>query len=102
MVRKLSEYRAYQAFDGEINQNSQYVYQRDFYLGDLVELRNEDGNGNHMRVVEQIFVSDREGDRAYPTLALNQFVNTGSWLSWEPSKKWIDFELDPIEWDELP
>lgn len=98
----LSEYRAYQAFDGEINQNSQYVYQRDFYLGDLVELRNEDGNGNHMRVVEQIFVSDREGDRAYPTLALNQFVNTGSWLSWEPSKKWIDFELDPIEWDELP
>lgn len=98
----LSEHRPYQAFDGEINQNSQYIYQRDYYLGDLVEMRNEEGIGNQMRVVEQIFVSDKEGDRAYPTLALNVFVNTGSWLSYEPSKMWIDFDPDPVKWAELP
>lgn len=98
----LSEHRAFQAFDGEISQNSQFVYERDYYLGDLVEMRNQDGVGNHMRVSEQIFVSDSEGDRAYPTLMLNTFVSTGSWLSWPGTKQWIDYDSDPITWSEAP
>jgi hypothetical protein len=100
---ELAKHRAFQAFDGEIAQNSQYVYGQDYYLGDLVEQRNTDGVSNDMRVTEQIFVHDKEGERAYPTLTLNQFINTGSWLSWETSKKWIDYDADfATVWASLP
>ena len=91
---ELSKNRTYQAFDGEISQNSQYVYGRDYNLGDVVETRNTDGITNNMRVTEQIFVEDKEGERSYPTLTLNTFINTGSWLSWANNKAWFDFDSD--------
>lgn len=91
---ELAKYRTYQAFDGEISQNSQYIYGRDYNLGDVVEMRNVDGVTNNMRVTEQIFVSDKDGDRSYPTMTLNTFINTGSWLSWSSNKAWFDFNTD--------
>lgn len=97
---ELSKNMAFKAFDGEININSQYVYEKDYYLGDLIEQRNIDDVGNQMRVTEQIFVSDGAGERAYPTLAVNQYVNTGSWLSWQASQQWIDLLNNPITWSE--
>lgn len=90
----LAENRTYQAFDGEISQSSQYIYGRDYNLGDVVETRNVDGVTNNMRVTEQIFVEDKEGERSYPTLTLNTFINTGSWLSWTSNKAWFDFDTD--------
>lgn len=99
----LAEHRAFEAFDGEISQRSQYLYGIDYDLGDLVETRNSDGVANQMRVIEQIFVSDREGERAYPTLALNTFINTGSWLSWPADKHWADYDADlDTVWASLP
>lgn len=91
---ELAKNRTYQAFDGEISQSSQYVYGLDYNLGDVVETQNEDGVTNYMRVTEQIFVDDKEGERSYPTLTLNTFINTGSWLSWSSNKAWADFDLD--------
>lgn len=91
---ELAKNRTYQAFDGEISQNSQYVYGRDYNLGDVLETRNVDGITNYMRVTEQIFVDDKEGERSYPTLTLNTFINTGSWLSWTSNKTWADFSAD--------
>jgi hypothetical protein len=66
----------------------------------VVETRNADGVTNNMRVTEQIFVSDQEGERAYPTLTLNTFINTGSWLSWLNNKTWS--ELTDEEWADQP
>ena len=97
---ELANNRATQAFDGEISQNSQYKYGRDYNLGDIVEMRNDDGETNDMKVTEQIFVSDAEGDRSYPTLTLNVFINTGSWLSWLNNKVWED--LTDEEWADQP
>lgn len=91
---ELSKYRTYQAFDGEISQSSRYVYGRDYNLGDVLETRNVDGVTNNMRVTEQIFVEDKEGERSYPTLTLNTFINTGSWLSWANNKTWYDLDTD--------
>lgn len=96
---EISKNRAFQAFDGEIDRNSQYQYQKDYYLGDLVEVRNTDGVANLMRITEQIFSSDREGERAYPTLTKNVFVNTGSWLS-QRTKQWVDMTTE--EWATMP
>jgi hypothetical protein len=97
---ELAKNRIYQAFDGEINQNSLYKYGTHYNLGDIVETRNTDGVTNNMRVTEQIFVSDRDGERSYPTLTINTFINTGSWLSWLNNKVWA--ELTDEEWATQP
>lgn len=97
---ELVQYRASQAFDGEINQHSAYKYGLDYFLGDNVEQRNSSGVANVMQVTEQIFVSDQEGDRSYPTLTKAQFINTGSWLSWLNNKQWS--ELTTEEWVDQP
>lgn len=98
---ELSKHRNFGVFDGEISQRSQYRYDQDYYLGDLVETRNSAGFSNYMRVTEQIFVSDREGDRSYPSLSTKQFVTPGSWASW-PLVSWIDYEGDPFAWADAP
>lgn len=97
---ELSKNRAFAGFDGEISQNSQYRYGVDYQLGDLVEIRNTDGFANVMRVSEQIFVSDKEGDRSYPTLTISQFISPGSWLAWEYNQVWLDLDSDPLTWED--
>lgn len=87
---ELSKHRSVYAFDGEIDQRSPYVYGVDYNLGDLVEVRNADGVTNNMRVTEQIFVSDTEGERSYPTLTLNVFIASGTWLAWDYNQVWED------------
>lgn len=94
----LAQNRALSAFDGELNQNSQYVYGRDYNLGDLVELRNKDGIIRDRRVSEQIFVHDTQGERSYPTLMANDFVLAGTWDAMG-GKHWDDFVLE--HWDDL-
>jgi hypothetical protein len=86
---ELSKYQKIFTFDGEISSNS-LEYMTDYDLGDLVEQRNADGFSTVMRVTEQIFVSDEEGERSYPTLSVNQVVNPGSWLSWDANQVWAD------------
>lgn len=98
---ELSKHRNFGAFDGEVTQRSQYKYGEDYNLGDLVETRNSAGFSNFMRVTEQIFVSDREGDRSYPTLTTKKFVTPGSWASW-PLLSWIDYSADPLAWADAP
>lgn len=86
----LAEHRSTLAFDGEIDTASSYTYGVDYGLGDLVEVRNETGTTNVMRVTEQVFVSDREGERSYPTLTLDFMVIGGTWDSWEYNKAWSE------------
>lgn len=99
---ELSKNRAFAGFDGEISQTSQYVYGVDYQLWDLVEQRNVDGVANIMRVSEQIFVSDRDGERSYPTLTIQKFITPGSWLSWNYNQTWLDLNSDPLEWEDAP
>lgn len=100
---ELAKHRNLSAFDGELNQNSAYKYGIDYNLGDLVEMRNVDGVTNKMRVVEQIFVSDSEGERSYPTLALNQFITAGSWLAWDYNQEWFDLDTNTTStWGNQP
>lgn len=65
----LGQQRLLRYFDGQAAQMNGYVYQTDYWLGDIVEIRSVDGERGYRRVSEQIFVSDEEGERNYPTLA---------------------------------
>lgn len=98
-LEELSKVRDITAFDGEISQKSQYQYDADYYLGDLVEMRGDDGNANFMRVTEQIFVSDDQGIRSYPTFTAKKLVTPDSWLGW-PNMTWFDLDSDPLTWED--
>lgn len=66
---ELLKYKRISAFDGEIPKSG-YKYGVDYRLGDIVEMQKDNGaTVKYMRVTEQIFVSDAEGDRSYPTLS---------------------------------
>jgi Siphovirus ReqiPepy6 Gp37-like protein len=94
---ELAKHRMVYAFDGEIPQHLPYIYGIDYNLGDLVEERDSDGNINYMLVTEQIFISDKEGERAYPTLILNQMPTPGTWSVQPFDEEWADV-LDTVYW----
>lgn len=97
----LSQSKVLSAFDGEIVQRSIYKPGRDYFLGDLIEVRSKTGATNKMQITEQIFVSDRDGERSYPTLSLNQFITPGAWAYWDYNKVWADY--GPTEyWADQP
>lgn len=98
-TEELAKNRRYTGFDGVISQNSKYKYGIDYFLGDTVDLQSKSGSTSIMRVTEQIFVSDREGERSYPTLSLDRFVEPGSWDAWPPSESWDDVDPDLV-WDD--
>lgn len=89
---ELAKYRPVQAFDGELPGNSPYRYEVQYQLGDLIEMRNSDGVTNQMRVTEQIFVSDSQGERSYPTLTIDRFIMPGTWFSWDYNQTWASAE----------
>lgn len=95
---ELMKHRPISAFDGQIVPNSQYVYERDYYLGDLVELRSSTGGTAYTRVMEYIFVQDEQGERSYPTFLTNAYKEPGTWESYKYDVEW---DLFPEEtWDE--
>lgn len=85
---ELMKSRPISAFDGEITQTTQYVYERDFYLGDLVEFRGKTGATAYMRVEEFIRVEDAQGERSYPTLTTKEYIGSGTWKSWKYKVAW--------------
>lgn len=87
---ELTKYKPMKAIDGEIALDTGYRYGVDYELGDLVEMRNDDGLTNRMRVTEQIFVDDVQGERSYPTLALDEFITPGTWFAWDANGVWDD------------
>lgn len=89
-IEELAKYKTLVAFDGETSEYSPYVYDQHFNLGDLVEMRSDDGITNNMRVTEQIIVSDAQGERSYPTLAIDTIITPGSWYAWDAGQVWDD------------
>lgn len=97
---ELLKYRGVRAIDGQIPQNTIYKYGVDYNLGDLVEMRSEEGVTNYMRVSEHIYASDEQGDRSYPTLAQNIFIVPGSWNAFDVSTTW-DSVSPTATWDTI-
>ena len=59
---------AVETFNGEVNANVQWLYGRDYYLGDIVQIRNEYGTEGTTRIIEVIRCDDTQnGLQTYPT-----------------------------------
>lgn len=63
----LADYKEKTIMDGEIDANSMYTIGTDYAVGDIVELIDEYGNQQAVRVNEIIYSDDEEGFKVYPT-----------------------------------
>lgn len=64
---KLKTEKIKRSFDGECETTRMYVYQRDFFMGDCVQVANEYGMESPTRIVEYIWSSSESGTVSYPT-----------------------------------
>lgn len=63
---KLAEYGAVTSFDGSVEPNTTFVFNTDYFLGDLVTVQNEYGITVNARITEVVEVNDDNGYRVEP------------------------------------
>lgn len=63
----LAETYVTESFEGEIDATRQYIYGRDFFIGDIVQIRNEYGLEAHSRITEVVRCHDLNGESLTPT-----------------------------------
>jgi hypothetical protein len=97
----LSENAKINAFDGEISPTNQYKYEADYFLGDLVEVKDIDGYSVVKRVTEQIFSEDEQGEKSFPTLSTQTVSVPGSWYAFTQNTAWNDASLATKTWAQL-
>lgn len=68
---KLAENKVYKMFEGDVDYLRMFVYGRDFFIGDICQIRNEYAMEARVRITEFI-VSENSSDgiKAYPTFAV--------------------------------
>lgn len=64
---KLAECPENIAFEGEIDTLHTYVYNKDYFIGDVVKIQNELGISAKIRITEIVRSQDKEGYKLYPT-----------------------------------
>lgn len=70
-AEKLAEYIYESAFDGEVDSSTtMFKYGKDFFIGDIVQIRNEYGMEAVARINEFIRSCDSTGYNEYPTFTL--------------------------------
>lgn len=73
----LRDHKPTKVVDGEVMPNPQFVYQKDYDLGDTVEVEGEFGEPIHGIVSEYIRSQDDTGERSYPTISAPPAPITG-------------------------
>ena len=63
---KLSDYGKITTFEGSIEPNTTFIYKKDYFLGDLVKVKNEYRISVNARIVEVIEVNDENGYSVEP------------------------------------
>lgn len=60
------------SFEGEIEASQQYVYGKDFFMGDVVQVVNDYGKEANSRITELIISQDQTGEKTTPTFSAFQ------------------------------
>lgn len=69
-TENLAENATIKTFDGEVETTKMFVYGRDFFLGDIVQVVNDYGTESKSRVTEMIMSQDTGGYTAYPSFTI--------------------------------
>lgn len=67
---KLDEHDEIVSFEGEVEARINYVYGKDFFVGDIVQLENEYGKEGETRILEVVTSLDNSGYSIYPTFVM--------------------------------
>lgn len=67
---KLAENQYTKIFEGEIETTQMYIYNRDFFKGDVVQILNEYGIQSRVRIMEVMRSQDTNGYNIYPTFSV--------------------------------
>lgn len=67
---KLAENKYTKAFEGEMETTKMYIYGRDFFQGDIVQVETEHGIEEKVRIVEIVRSQDTSGYKLYPTFSV--------------------------------
>ena len=86
-LEKLSENIVINSFEGQSDTVQLYQYGRDFFMGDIVQIRNEYGIEAKSRIVEIVRSIDKEGFDIYPTFSifesLQNLIEPEDLINWE-------------------
>lgn len=66
----LSEYMDIVSFEGQAETSQLFVYGKDFFTGDIVQIVDEYGHEAKSRVIEMVVSDNEEGYSAYPTFSV--------------------------------
>lgn len=88
-LEAISKHQQVDILDGDVPSNA-YTYEKDYSVGDIVDMRSGNGLTNRMRVSEQILSDGPEGEKSYPTFELLAFITPGSWQDWQYNVEWIN------------
>lgn len=66
----LAQHNGTKVIDGQIVSQNQFIYGTDYFLGDIIELKDQFGYTQPARVTEYIRSKDGNGSKAYPTVAV--------------------------------
>lgn len=66
-VKKLIENSTTKLFEGKIDATNLFIYGKDFFKGDIVQIVNEYGIGSKVRITEVVSSEDKNGISVYPT-----------------------------------
>lgn len=83
-------------FEGEADTATMFVYGQDFFIGDIVQISNEYGHENRVRVLELVISEDESGYSSYPTFSTMQHeeYETLNYIS-STGTQYIDLDLKP-------
>lgn len=74
-INKLVEYSRMQSYEGEVEATRQFVFGKDFFMGDIVQMSNEYGINGAVRVVEWVMSDSTTGTEIYPTFDAVQIID---------------------------
>lgn len=63
----LTEYPIVKSFESSVDPNHQYVYGKDFFIGDIVQVANSYNKEGECRIAEIVYSKDTTGERIIPT-----------------------------------
>lgn len=70
----LTEHINNELFDGDVDVSIQYLPNKDYYLGDIVQLQNDYGISARTRILELIESEDASGKRVIPTFGSMEVI----------------------------
>lgn len=69
-LEELSTTNVTKVFDASVDASRQFIFKKDFDIGDVVQIKNEYGYESKARITEVIRSSDTQGDGLFPTFTV--------------------------------